>query len=302
MEQVKIKDSKCAVIGSDGYIGQHLVRYIERMFVNPPDCYDIESEKKSRNYHMIDMTNKESVKNINFDVNYIFMFAGLTGTYAGFNAYEKYNAVNEIGLLNLLDAIRGSGFRPKVIFPSTRLVYKGEDKALKEDDEKDCKTIYAANKIACEAYLKAFYKSFDIPFTVFRICLPYGNLISSDYSFGTIGFFVSQAKSGKDITLYGGGLNKRTFTHMEDLCYQIIYGALNPESNGQIYNVGGENLSLHDAAEIVAKKFGVHVVAVPWPEKDIRIESGHTYFDDSKIQSLLHFGPYKKLIDFTKDL
>lgn len=176
------------------------------------------------------------------------------------------------------------------------------DKPLKEEDEKDCKTIYAANKIACERYLKAYHDSFDISYTVFRICIPYGNLLSNDYSFGTVGFFIKQAKMGKDITLYGGGTIKRTFTHMEDLCSQVINGALNPASNGEIYNIGGETLSLHDAAKIIAKKFGVSVSAVPWPERDLRIESDHTYFDDTKIKALLGDIQYKRLEDFSRDL
>lgn len=291
---------RCAVIGGQGFIGKHLVYYLNNQGYNVVsyDIIDIQEE----GYHRIDMTDKESVANIDLSVDYIFMFAGLTGTYAGFDAYEKYININELSLLNLLDAIRKSPYRPKVIFPSTRLVYKGIDKPLKEDDEKESKTIYAANKLACEGYLQAYHDSFDIPYTVFRICIPYGSLLSNDYSFGTVGFFIKQAKACNDITLYGGGRIKRTFTHMEDLCRQVIEGTLKPESNGEIYNIGGETLSLHDAAEIIAGKYGVNVTAVPWPERDLKIESDHTYFDDAKIQTLLHFGEYKKLIDFTKDL
>jgi len=292
---------KCAVIGSKGYIGKHIIKYLSDHYQVIAMGYDI-VDSEEINYQKIDLTDKDSIQQIDLNVDYIFNFAGLTGTYAGFDAYEKYVSANEITLLNLLDAIRKSEYRPKVIFPSTRLVYKGVDKPLKEEDEKESKTIYAANKLACEGYLKAYHDSFDIPYTVFRICIPYGNLLSSDYSFGTIGFFIRQAKNGKDITLYGGGTIKRTFTHMEDLCYQIIEGAFCSDSNGQVYNIGGETLSLHDAAEIIARKYGVNVVAVPWPERDLRIESDHTYFDDNKIRSLLDLRPYKKLADFTNDL
>lgn len=291
---------RCAVIGGKGFIGKHLVYYLQREG-HQVASYDI-VENEEEGYSRIDMTDANSVASMDLNVDYVFMFAGLTGTYAGFDAYEKYVAINELALLNLLDAIRKSPYRPKVIFPSTRLVYKGMDKPLKEEDEKESKTIYAANKIACEGYLQAYHDSFDIPYTVFRICIPYGNLLSNDYSFGTVGFFIKQAKAGKDITLYGGGTIKRTFTHMEDLCYQVIEGAFAEGSNGEIYNVGGETLSLKEAAEIIARKYGVKVIAVPWPERDLRIESDHTYFDDTKIQGLLHLKPYKNLKDFTKDL
>ena len=294
---------KIGVIGANGYIGKHIVSYLQRYYDVNVDSYDIVAECDFPNYHKVNLTDKESIKGLNLDLDYIFMFAGLTGTYNGFNEYEKFISINELGLLNLLDAIKNSEYRPKVIFPSTRLVYKGVDKSLKEDDLKECKTIYAANKLACEGYLQAYHDSFDIPYTIFRICLPYGNLLSTDYSFGTVGFFIKQAKAGKDITLYGGGNIKRTFTHMEDLCYQIIEGSFHHESNGQTYNVGGETLSLHDAAEIIAAKYGAKVTEIPWPERDLRIESSHTYFDDTKIRSLLrNMNPYKKLSDFTNDL
>ena len=291
---------KCAVIGGKGFIGKHLAFYLKGRGYDVKTYDIIPGEEES--YLCVDMTNSESVSKIDLNVDYIYMFAGLTGTYVGFDAYEKYININEIALLNLLDAIRKSEFRPKVIFPSTRLVYKGYDKPLKEEDEKESKTIYAANKIACEGYLQAYRDSFDIPYTIFRICIPYGNMLSTDYSFGTVGFFIKQAKAGKDITLYGGGTIKRTFTHMEDLCYQIVEGALKRDSDGQVYNVGGETLSLRQAAEIVAKKFGTKVVDVPWPERDLRIESDHTYFDDTKIQCLLGGMTYKRLDDFSKDI
>lgn len=292
---------KVIVIGANGYIGKHLVKYLERYDVDVA-TYDVAVNADLPNYHQVDIKEKESIGKIDFDVDYIFMFAGLTGTYVGFEKYETYIYINEIGLLNLLDAICKSKFRPKIIFPSTRLVYKGVDKALKEIDEKETKTLYAVNKLACEGILQAYKTSFDIPYAVFRICIPYGNLLSTDYSFGTVGFFIKQAKAGKDITLYGGGNIKRTFTHMEDLCHQVIEGAFNPESNGEIFNIGGETYSLREAAEIVAYKFDANVVDVPWPERDLRIESGHTYFDDTKIRMLLNLGEYKKLKDFSKDI
>lgn len=293
--------NRIAIIGACGYIGKHLVKYLRDNYNIDPDTYDIFGASLS-NYKQVDLTDKNSVNNIDLNVDYIFDFAGLTGTYVGFEKYELYNSINELGLLNLLDAIKSSPYRPKIIYPSTRLVYKGVDKPLKEDDEKETKTIYAVNKLACEGILQAYKASFDIPYTVFRICIPYGNLLSTDYSFGTVGFFIKQAKSGNDITLYGGGDVKRTFTHMEDLCYQIVEGAFNINSNGEIYNIGGETLSLKEAAEIIAEKYDSKVVSVPWPERDLRIESGHTYFDDTKIRSLIKINRYKRVIDFSKDI
>lgn len=278
--------SKCAIIGSKGYIGKHLEYYLKQK-KNDVVCYDV-VESEDVNYHRCDLTDFESIRRtIDLKVDYIFMFAGLTGTYVGFDKANIFVNANEMGLINLLNCIRESKYRPKIIFPSTRLVYKGADKALKEDDEKEAKTIYAVNKIACENLLYAYRKIFDIPYAVFRICVPFGNMFSDDYSFGTIGFFIRQASNDRRITLYGDGSIKRTFTSMYDLCKQIVEVGMERVSDGEIYNIGGHTYSLRNAAEIIANYYKAEVSFISWPERDLKMESGSTYFDSSKIERVM---------------
>ena len=278
--------SKCAIIGSKGYIGKHLEYYLKQK-KNDVVCYDV-VESEDVNYHRCDLTDFESVRRIiDLKVDYIFMFAGLTGTYVGFDKANIFVNVNEMGLINLLNCIRESKYRPKIIFPSTRLIYKGADKALKEDDEKETKTIYAVNKIACENLLYAYRQNFDIPYTIFRICVPFGNMFSDDYSFGTIGFFIRQASNDRRITLYGDGSIKRTFTSMHDLCRQIVEVGMERVSDGEIYNIGGHTYSLRNAAEIIASFYKAEISFISWPERDLKMESGSTYFDSSKIERVM---------------
>ena len=278
--------SKCAIIGSKGYIGKHLEYYLKQK-KNDVVCYDV-VESEDVNYHRCDLTDFESVRRIiDLKVDYIFMFAGLTGTYVGFDKANIFFNVNEMGLINLLNCIRESKYRPKIIFPSTRLIYKGADKALKEDDEKETKTIYAVNKIACENLLYAYRQNFDIPYTIFRICVPFGNMFSDDYSFGTIGFFIRQASNDRRITLYGDGSIKRTFTSMHDLCKQIVEVGMERVSDGEIYNIGGHTYSLRNAAEIIASYYKAEISFISWPERDLKMESGSTYFDSSKIERVM---------------
>ncbi len=276
---------KCAILGSKGYIGRHLEYYLTGKGWEVAS-YDIMSCDAPR-YVQCNLLQKDSIARINLDVDYIFMFAGLTGTHIGFEKYETYVDTNEKGLLNLLNAIKSSPYKPQIIYPSTRLVYKGQEKALLETDAKETKSIYSVNKLACEGYLEAYYNYYGIPYTVFRICVPFGNMLGNDYSFGTIGNFINQCRKNGRITLYGKGEYKRTFTSMRDLCYQIVEAACSPKSSGEIFNVGGIVCSLYDAAYYIAGCFNAEVLTVEWPEKDLRIESGSTYFDDTKIKSII---------------
>ena len=112
-------------------------------------------------------------------------------------------------------------------------------------------------------------------------------MLAKDYSFGTIGFMIRQARDNKKITLYGDGEIKRTFTSMKDMCRQIVGAGMKGESNGETFNIGGQTHSLKEAAYEIADKFGAEVTFIPYPEKDLRIESGSTFFNSQKIESLL---------------
>lgn len=284
---------RVAIIGSKGYIGNHLECFLRRLDYHV-ESYDI-MELNEDSYCQCNVSDREQIEKINLNVDYIYMFAGKTGTKNGFDCYEDYITSNEISLINLLDAIRISPYRPKVIFPSSRLIFKGQEKPLKEDDEKETKTIYAVNKLACENLLYAYNNMYDIPYTIYRICIPFGNMLAKDYSFGTIGSFIRQARENGTITLYGDGRNKRTFTSIEDLCRQIEYSASKEESKNQIYNIGGTIYSLIDAAREIAKHFDAAINFIPYPEDDLKIESGSTFFNSTKLEALTGYTNYQKL-------
>ena len=153
---------RIALIGSKGYIGKNLEWYLRRKGYHVKS-YDI-VELKEDDYCQCDISNRNQVDKINLDVDYVYMFAGKTGTTNGFDNYREYINSNEISLINLLDAIRKSQHRPRVIFPSSRLIYKGKERALKEEDEKETKTVYAVNKLACENILYAYNDMYNIPY------------------------------------------------------------------------------------------------------------------------------------------
>lgn len=265
-------------------------------------CYDLTETGLGANYKSVDITDIGSLAKVDLNVDYLFLFSGMTGTYAGFDNYESFITVNEVGLLNLLTVIRDSVYNPHIIFPSTRLVYKGKDKPLKETDELEAKTVYAANKLTCEQLLRAYQHSFNIKYTIFRICVPYGNLLGADYSYGTIGFFMNQAIQKKQIQLYGRGEVKRTFSHIYDICNQIYKTIISDSGVNEVFNVGGEPFSLYEAAACIAEHCGASVQFVEWPERDLRIESGDTYFDDTKIKSVIGEYQYKGFYKFIHSL
>lgn len=287
------------ILGANGYIGRHLTHFLAQAghTVIPMDVQDAAVDDV-KNYQKLDITDIENVNKLDFNVDYIFVFAGLTGTKVGFDRYQNYLKVNEIGLLNILEHRKNTGGHAKIIFPSTRLVYKGNKNQLsKETFEKEAKTIYAQNKLACEGYLSMYANFFDIDYTIYRICVPYGNVFDQNYSYGTIGFFLSRAMKDENITLYGEGEPKRTFSHVEDICQLIINSIHLPETINETFNIGSnDNRDLLSVAQQIGRKYEVGVDFVDWPDAARRLESGDTMFDGSKLQNLLNYN-YKHHIN-----
>lgn len=286
------KQKKVALLGANGYLGRNLSFYLHSQGYQVQD-FDIQEQTENpwMHYEKFDILDNESFIKISADCNFIIFFSGITGTWNGFNNYKSYIEINEIGLLNVLNYIQTSGSKAKILFPSTRLVYKGiKDLPLEESAQKEAKTIYALNKLAGEQMLKLYSEIFGIKYIIYRICVPYGNIVGNDYSYGTIGFFLSQAKNQKEITLYGDGSLKRTFTNVEDICNLISLSMHKDETTDETFNIGGETFSLNEIASLIASKYDKTTIKhVPWREDALKIESGDTIFDSAKIESLCKY-------------
>lgn len=295
---LKLDNLKALIFGSNGYIGRHLSLFFKKNNVDFSCCdIDEKSTDNHPNYKRVDIRKKTQIKKLDLNADFIFVFSGLTGTKISFSKYPDFIDINEKGLLNILECIKDKKNPARVIFPSSRLVYKGSSIPLTEPAELEAKTIYASNKIACENYLKLYSEYYNIPYTVFRINVPYGNLLSENYSYGTIGFFISQALQNKEISIYGDGLQRRTFTHIGDIVSLIIETLKYETSKNEIYNIGGEEYSIRDIANLIAEKHHVSVKQKKWPEFDLKSESGSTVFNSSKIETLTSFKYKYKIKD-----
>jgi len=285
---------KALVIGSNGYLGRHLVQHLIQNGIEV-QAADIAPESKDaiRSYLQLDATNYEKVAALALqEYQVIYFFAGLTGTSAGFAKYEDFVRTNELTLLHLLKAHTESKSKARIIFPSTRLVYKGQENLpLLEDAEKEFKTVYAINKYACEQYLEMWNRSFGTPYTILRLCVPYGNLLDNAYSYGTLGFFLNKAAAAEPITLFGDGNLKRTFSHVADICTYFRFMGMDSKQANGIFNIPGEHFSLKEIAENIAVYFNSKVEYVPFPPADLLIESGDTLFNGEKLIDYIGYSP-----------
>lgn len=304
-------EKRAIVLGANGYLGRNLCYHLlsegyQVLAVGRQENFSVDAYLNSSDlqYLQADFVKLSQVQKIAFHLaDVIYMLAGKTGTLDGFEHYEEYIESNETALLNVLAAYRLQKAKARIVFPSTRLVYRGSEEPLLENAAKNPKTIYAINKLACEQYLNSYSISFGIPYTVMRICIPYGSLVEGQYSYGTIGAMLRQATESKKIALFGDGSQRRTFTHMRDIC-QVLEKIWHIESaNQEILNIGGsDHLSLEQVSRYFASRFNVHVVHQDWPLDYWAIESGDTVFDDQKLQALCSHEYSHNLSDYIANI
>lgn len=116
--------------------------------------------------------------------------------------------------LSLLEALRK---RPKhVIFSSSSSVY-GDNSTLPKHENLWVSPVspYGASKLASEAYLLAYQKSFLIPTLAFRFFNVYGPLQKANHDYAAVvPKFIWNALKGEPLRINGDGTQTRDFTYV----------------------------------------------------------------------------------------
>lgn len=277
---------RIALIGSGSFLARNFIKYsIENKLDYKFELYDYceRDEWPQFSFTKINFENQNEVEQIDFSVDILMIFIGKTGTTAGFDDYKEFINVNEIMLINILKAYINANSNARIIYPSSRLMFKSdENHKINESSERECKSIYAITKQAAEEYLKIYKESFGVNSVVIRICTPIGTLLDDFGNYGTFEIFKNQAIEKHEIIVFGDGHQKKTFTSMMDICKAFSLVIESVRIQYFDYNLGGQELSLLDIANQIAEEYDVPIKHTPWPEIYKKVDGGSVVFDSSR--------------------
>jgi UDP-glucose 4-epimerase len=136
--------------------------------------------------------------------------------------------------------------KKRVVISSTSEVYgKSEKDEFHEEDDlilgptTKSRWSYAASKILDEFLGLAYYRQKGVPVVILRFFNIVGPRQTGQYGM-VVPRFVTQAMRNEPITVYGDGLQTRTFTHVKDAIEGTMKIAFHPDSPGEIFNIGGD--------------------------------------------------------------
>ncbi|OKS88458.1 hypothetical protein RG47T_3925 [Mucilaginibacter polytrichastri] len=148
-----------------------------------------------------------------FKFDYVFHYAALVGVKRTLN--NPIAVLQDIeGIKNILNLSKNTGVK-RVFYSSSSEVY-GEPVEFPQNEHTtplNSRLPYAIVKNVGEAFFKSYYKEFGLPFTIFRFFNTYGPKQSSDF---VVSKFIDAALNNNDITIYGNGLQTRTFCYIDD--------------------------------------------------------------------------------------
>lgn len=127
----------------------------------------------------------------------------------------------------------------KYLQVSTDEVYGslGDTGYFTEETPLDPSSPYSASKTSADLLVKAYVNTFGFPANITRCSNNYG-----PYQFPEklIPLMIANALEGKQLPVYGDGMNIRDWLFVEDHCSAIDI-VLHEAQIGEIYNVGGNN-------------------------------------------------------------
>lgn len=156
-------------------------------------------------------------------------------------------ATNILGTFNLLEAARaywaglpgGRKAAFRFLHVSTDEVYGslGEAGLFSENTPYDPRSPYSASKAASDHIAKAWYHTYGLPVLVSNCSNNYGPRQLPEK---LIPLMILSALEGRELPVYGDGLNVRDWLHVDDHAAALALIALEGRV-GDTYNVGGEN-------------------------------------------------------------
>jgi len=147
-------------------------------------------------------------------------------------------------------------YRANVLIASTSEVYgKGNAIPFHEDDDVvlgptiRSRWAYAASKMVDEFLALAYYHEKGLPITIFRLFNTVGPRQTGQYGM-VIPRFVKQAIAGRELTVYGDGLQTRCFMHVDDAVRAILALSESTQAVGKVFNIGStEEISILELAQ-----------------------------------------------------
>jgi len=172
------------------------------------------------------------------DCDYVLNFAAESHVDRSIEAPGEFIQTDVYGVFVLCEEARRQGLK-RFIQVSTDEVY-GEvlEGAATEDWPLVPRSPYAASKAGGDRLAFAYWATYGLPVVVTRCSNNYG---PRQFPEKLVPLFVTNAIDDQPLPVYGTGLNRRDWIHVEDHCAALVTLLAHPGIEGETFNIGAGN-------------------------------------------------------------
>jgi UDP-glucuronate decarboxylase len=282
--------SRILVTGGCGFIGSNLVDDLVEKDHEVVVIDDLSTGNLNNLNPVVNFVNSNVNEGIHSlgDFDYIFHYSACVGVKRTTdNPFRVFSDID--GIENVLEYAISHKVK-RVFYSSSSEVY-GEPVQIPQNEEftpLNARLPYAVVKNMGEVYLKAYNKMHGLNYTIFRFFNTYGPRQKRDF---VVSKFIHSALRGEDITIYGSGLQTRSFFYVKDNVKATTNALECEDSINQIINIGGsKEITIVDLAEqiIVQTNSSSKIVYLPPLKEGDMLRRCP---DTSKMESLLFTDP-----------
>jgi UDP-glucose 4-epimerase len=205
--------------------------------------------------------------------------------------------INILGTLNLMEALRNSDAKSRVIFTSTGGVLYGDFNTPPnlETYPKDPESPYAISKLSVELYLAYYGRVHGLEAVALRFGNVYGPRQNPHGEAGVVAIFCGRILNNRPLTIFGDGLQTRDYVFVGDVARSVWLAATKPlpekgRMDARAFNIGtGVGTSVIDIANKLQKAAGSNVPVEFAPHRPG--EQQESFVNVEKAKQLLGWTP-----------
>jgi len=250
-----------------------------------------------------DVRNASAIEQLIKNQDFLFNLAGQTSHLDSMQDPETDLAINCTAQLSILESCRHHNPSIRTVFASTRQIY-GTPQYLPVDEKHPLRPVdvNGINKLAGEQYHLLYNNVHGLRSSVLRLTNTIGpRMRIKDARQTFLGIWIRRLLQGEAFEVWGGK-QLRDLTDVDDCVQALLQTALNPNTYGRAYNLGGsETVSLETLAKLLIEIHGQGSFNLcPFPKERAAIDIGDYYASDALFRQATGWEPKIKLRETLK--
>ena len=245
-----MKNKNILITGGLGFIGSHitdeLVENNNVTIIDNKSTGSVNNLKDSSHENLeiiIEDLHSADLDKILFEKDYVFHLAAMASVPLSVDNPVLCNQVNVDSTVKLLKAAINNNVK--------KIVFSNMNMPLKESEPLMPTSPYAASKASCELYLKSFYDSYGLNYTILRYFNVFGPRQDKNSQYAAvIPNFISALLENEPVEIYGDGEQTRDFVYVKDIVAANIK-ACESDYNGILNVASGRRISINELYEII---------------------------------------------------